>query len=589
MNKKYVKLGLAAIMGATALTSGAVKATPRPITVAQPDGSELTIRVMGDERFHAAYTLDGDLIMRNAEGYFCYATIGADGYPEASTMRVNPLVKPLFGAADRENIDKALARKRQAIGDKPKYIFSGNPFPTTGEPHALVILVEYSDKSFSMKNPQEFFNNELNGENFTEYGATGSARDYFIRNSNGLFKPTFDVYGPVKLKNSMSYYGKNDYWTEEDMHPEEMVEEALTALDPTVDFSQYDHDGDGYIDNIYIFYAGYGEADSYKADTIWPHSADLIDFDLPELPQVDGVYANRYGMSNEVDYSYRRPDGIGTFVHEFSHVMGLPDLYHTEDSSNLYTPGDWSVLDSGPYNDQGRTPPNYSIHERYAMNWMEPQVLKYTGDYTLQPIDVSNAGYIIPTEKADEFYLLECRHLEGNDKFIPNAGMLVWHIDFDQDIWDQNKVNNNKNHQYVDLIEADNKTNTQKSDNSKGDSFPGTSNVTSFSFSTKPALKSWAGKDLGVALSNIKLNEDGTVSFHLEGETPSTGVEAISGESNVYSYQGVIYCNCETPANVYDLTGCRIGDVSAQSPLQTPAAGLYIVTLPTGSVKIMTR
>lgn len=579
--KIYTLLLLSALLAASPLS--AKKASPNPIDVIQPDGSKLTVILRGDERVHNYYTTDGQLIIRNDDGFFCYAQVGADGFPQASSIRVNPLVKPAFSNTQTDALKEAVLHKSRAIGDNPKYIFSGNAFPSKGSPHGLVILVEYPDKKFSMDDPHDYFNRLLNSDNFSDYGATGSARQYFIDNSNGLFSPIFDVLGPVTLKNNMSYYGKNDYWGE-DQHAEEMVIEAVKQLDASCDFSIYDNDGDGYIDNVYVFYAGYGEADSGISNTVWPHSVDMADY-MKNLPVVDGVRPNRYAMSNEVDYSYRRPDGIGTFVHEFSHVLGLPDLYNTQDWS-FDTPGDWSCLDSGPYNNQGRTPPNYSIHERYALNWMEPDVLKYTGDYILQPIDSSNKGYIIPTEKKDEFFLVECRQPVGNDKYLPGYGMLVWHIDFNQKVWDQNIVNDNPNHLYVDLVEADGKHNTERDDNYDGDAFPGTNNVTEFSASTTPALLSWAGVDPGVAFSNIGLLDNYSITFHLEGE-PDSAVGEISLGNKVMCAGHKI--SVTEDARVYDLTGNLLHVIPAGQSAEIESSGIYIVALPQSAVKILIK
>lgn len=585
MKRIDIRKSMLALLAVTALGASAVRSTPFPIETAQPDGTPITIRLEGDERFRAAYTLDGDLIMKDSEGFYCYATVGEDGYPAPSTLRVRPMAKPLFSSAQREDVKDALRKKLDGFVN-PRYIFTGNAFPAYGEPRALVVLIEFADKKFTMEDPHAFFDAQLNGENYTTYGATGSAREYFVYNSRGIFKPHFDVLGPVKLENGYAYYGKNTGFYNEDAHPDEMIVDVLKALDADNDFSVYDHNNDGFIDNVFGIYAGYGEADGGGDDTIWPHSADLTDM-MKTLPEFDGVKANRYGVTCELDYSYRRPDGIGTFVHEFSHVLGLPDLYNTNGSSAYYTPGEWSVLDYGPYNNKGRTPPNYSIHERYALDWMKPKELKYTGDYTLEPIDIDNDGYIIPTSKDDEFFLVECRQLKNNDAYIPNEGMLVWHIDFVQKVWDANTVNNTRNHQYVDLVEADGKPNSSRYDtSSSGDSFPGSKKVTSFGFNTVPALKDWSGKFLGVEFSDIRLNSDGTVSFHIDGEDPS-GVATVGGTSeSVRAAGGLLTTTSEGECAVYDLTGRRIGTVSAGSPLSLHGRGLYIVTLPSGSVKV---
>ena len=220
-------------------------------------------------------------------------------------------------------------------------------------------------------------------------------------------------------------------------------------------------------------------------------------------------------MQNEWEGS--RPDGVGTFIHEFSHVMGLPDLYAT-DYSTAFTPGEWSVLDYGPYNNDGCTPPIYSIYERYALGWIEPTVIDGPATIRLDNV-MENKGCIIPTKRANEFFLLENRQQTGWDTFIPGHGMLVWHVDYNSYIWAQNTVNNNASHQYVDLEEADN----IRSENTRaGDAFPGTSKVTSFTDTTTPSMKTWTGAKLNLPITDIT-ETDGIITFNVAGGDINAG------------------------------------------------------------------
>lgn len=565
-----------------------VRAVPYPVEYIQPDGSKVEIMIKGDERNHSAYTLDGYLLMHDADGFLAYATVGENGFPVVSGYKAtainnrSAIQRKFLSGLDKSALETATqqsATKRKALGDTPKYIFPGSAFPATGSPRALVILVEYQDVKFSMSDPHDFYSRQINGENFTEYGAIGSARNYFIYNSMGIFQPQFDVYGPVTLKHGMAYYGTNDRYGD-DQHAEEMITEGCEQLSKRYDLSVYDNDGDGFIDNVFAIYAGYGEADSYKAETVWPHSVDLTDLGITP-PEFCGVKVNRYGCTCELDYSANRPDGIGTFVHEFSHVLGLPDLYHTTMSRDG-TPGYWSVLDSGPYNNNGVTPPNYSAHERYALNWLEPEKFQTSGDYTLEAIDKSNRCFYIPTEKEDEFYLLENRQANGGDAFIPGHGMLIWHVDYDPVKWLNNTVNNLISHQCVDLVEADglqgNKTN-------KADSWPGTSNKTAFGFFTTPSLRSWAGNNLDTEITDIAEN-NGVISFHVEMPEKS-GLTLPTEPSGVYIADGFIYSRSVDSSAVYDITGRLTGYVSALSPLPLPGSGIYIVTTKGKRIKIL--
>lgn len=568
----------------------AVPANPLPVEFTQPDGSVLSIIIKGDERGREAFTLDGHLLAFDSEGFLTYARVGENGLPQPSSFKANnitlrkPAEKYFTKALDKTAVQSALERKRsdvavsRALGDAPKYIYSGTPFPAIGEPRALVILIEYPDQKFSMDNPEEFFREQLNGENFNLYGAKGSARDYFISNSNGLFRPVFDVLGPVVMKNDMEFYGGNDS-RGDDLHPDEMLIEACDEISKTHDLSIYDHDGDGYVDNVFMIYAGYGENDSYIKNTVWPHSAELeTDFNRVS-PDYNGIKINRYGCTCELKKAQNRPDGIGTFVHEFSHVLGLPDLYNTFFSMD-YTPRYWSILDAGSYNNSGVTPCNYSAHERYALNWVVPKRFEAQGDYMLGELSLSNDVYIIPTKNQDEFYLLENRQKHGYDEFLPHHGLLAWHIDFDQDKWDKNIVNNIRSYQHVLLVRADN---TVSNSSTSGDPFPGTQNVTTFDFNSIPSLSSWDGENLNIGLYDIR-EENETIYFRIEGDFST--VNQINSEIiSVYFANGEIRSNSSTPIDVYNLHGQRVGKTSLSTPYHPETTGIYICN----NNKIMVR
>lgn len=527
-------------LNTTGITLHAKPATPHPIQYTGPDGQVTEIILRGDENGHAIYSTNGTLLEKNP-----------DGSLQPSLLRTAPMLET----------------------GKKKYTFSGTHFPSEGEPHALVVLVNYNDNRFSMSDPHDYFYRMLNEEGFSDNGATGSARDFFIENSNGIFRPHFDVYGPLTLRETGKYYGSNDKYGL-DMHPDEMCIEVCEQLDKDVDFSIYDLDNDGYIDNLYIFYAGFGEADTGTSSLIWPHSATLEDYDKKDQYLFDGKILNSYGMSNEMDYSYQRPDGIGTFVHEFSHVLGLPDLYATSYYAAC-TPGAYSTMDMGSYNDEGRTPPYYSLFERMSLGWCSPTILDSPGKYELSPVHLSNDGLLIPTEVEDEFFLLESRKLENNDKFIPAEGMLVWHIDFVQSKWDDNTVNNIPGHQYVDIVEADGRATTYTR---SGDTYPGSSNNTALSFDTKPSLQSWGKQSTGFSLSEITHYPlTGNVTFAVDREFPSA-VEVLPGEDNTWEVFGKTIRNIsDEDIIIYTTSGLRLTTIRHSESYTLPS-GLYILT-----------
>lgn len=452
----------------------AVPARPTPLTFPDASGNLLTVRLTGDENYHY---------------YFCAET------GERYRLRGDTLI-PL--AAD-EMRAPAKVRRRTLPGT-----YSNTTFPARGEQKALVVLVDYRDVKFNLPDPRDYFTRMLNEEGFSDYWATGSARDWYRDSSHGLFTPVFDVFGPVTLQNNRQYYGGNDALGQ-DMNPHRMAIEACRKLNPEIDFTEYDRDHDGVIDNVFVVYAGRGEADGGSSDCVWPHAWSISSAEPGSRYEYDGVQLNRYACCNEWILSDLgngfRPVGIGTFVHEFSHIMGLPDLYSTQYAEGTFTPGGFSVMDYGPYNNDGCTPPQFSAWERSALGYGDPAPLSAeAANVALQPLGNDAGGYVIHTPDPNEFFVLENRQQSGWDTYIPGHGLLVWHIVYDAEVWAHNALNNDPTFNRVDLIEADN---LPTAATRSGDPFPGASGVTALSASTTPALLTHDGAPTGYALTDI--------------------------------------------------------------------------------------
>ena len=546
------------------LAAAAVPAKRGVLSVTQPDGTEMPVLLMGDEFRHIYLTVDSLPLTTGADGFMQYALYDDNaGRLRASGVRASADARHRSAAEHQviatrtprttrpaKHSPKKKSQRRRAIAQNGIGLFDSS-FPVKGDVKALVILVNYKDVKFQTPNPSAYFSDMLMKQGFSEYGATGSAYDYFFDNSDGQFRPQFDCYGPVDLPNNRSYYGGNNS-NDEDKAPEEMIIHAVELLDDEVDFSQYDTDGDGFVDNVYVFYAGRGEADGGGTNSVWPHSYNIY-WGAGRICQADGVMFDYYACSNEWDGA--KPDGIGTFVHEFSHVMGLPDLYDVDyENAEYVTPGAWSVLDMGNYNNNSRTPAAYSAFERNALGWNEPRVLDGPADIVLEHILDSNESCLIPTEKDTEFFLLENRQKKGWDAYVPGTGMLIWHIDYNSRVWQNNKVNINRSHQYVDIVEAGGTANNGINSAMRSYTFPGSKNVTSFTSSTTPALKSWAGKAINLPITDIK-ESNGKISFKVAGG--SAGIDDIEADM------------AESAAEYFNLQGIRVA---------SPEAGnIYIV------------
>jgi len=592
--------GVAAMLLAPA-QADAVKAYPHPIVKVQPDGSEITIRMMGDEYSHYIIADDGAMLTEENGAYYYALPDGSRStmLAQDALLRSPEAVKLLDGV-DREvmisDVKKRSANSRRSRKSDLRRITPqrpGNPipglfdhaFPTTGKQHSLVILVEYADVYFRDTKAGEYFTNMLNQPGFSENGCSKSARDFYLEASTGQFDVTFDVYGPIRLSHNRSYYGGNNRWGD-DERPEEMVIEACRAIDGQVDFTIYDHNDDGKIDNVFVFYAGEGEATGGPSSSVWPHSWDVS---AVQTVRLDNKLLATYGCSNElVPHENSRNqlylDAIGTFCHEFGHVMGLPDLYST-DYSSAHDPDAWSIMASGSYNNDGCTPPTFSSFERAALGWLTPEEFPKSGEIKLNPLTRENKAYIVPTESKNEFFLMEMRALDGWDEYLPGNGLLVWHIDYDKKIWDENTCNNDPDHMRVDIVEAHD---SELSAFRPFDAFPGLTETMDFGPDTAPALRSWGNADLGVRLAGIELDpEEGMyVTFSVtnehgednQGQDPNNPSSSInSAEANVnYVISGRVI-TAFVPTVVADVQGRVVSRLDAGESADIAEAGVYII------------
>lgn len=423
--KNVSKLLVACVaVAATMPAADAIPARKKAVAVTAENGVELMLTPHGDETFH--YYTDGA-----GRRYLPDATGRA---VEATDARI----------AERFAATAPLRAKRRS--------WSSPTYPRTGSPRVPVILVQFADRAFSFD--ADAFRRMMNEPGYSDYGAGGSAADYFAENSCGVFTPQFDVYGPVTLSGKVADYGTNDAYGN-DALAHTMVVEACRALDAEVDFSQYDEDGDGMADIVYVYYAGYGENDGGASTTVWPHTSSLSAKGTSLT--LDGVSINSYSCSNELQNGYGRTlTGIGTFCHEYTHVLGFPDLYATVNTDrDCWTPDAWTLMDQGSYNNSSRTPAAYTAYERMSMGWLVPT--DATGDALAQlPSIAANRALKVATSESDtEYFLIEYRARTGWDAYVPGEGLLVWHIDYDDNIWNANTVNNNPDHLRVRLIPAD--------------------------------------------------------------------------------------------------------------------------------------
>ena len=465
----------------SAVSARAIPAYPGWLTHVQPDGSVITYRLQGDEHCHAMVSTDGRLLKLGADGWMTYDE-------EAAGID--------FGQYYEENSGRSRIKRALDI----------DGFPTIGTVRGLVLLVEFSDNSFNEEYTREVFDSLMNQPGCNMYGATGSSRDFFMDQSMGQFTPEFDVCGPIKLTNNIRYYGQNN-GRGEDMRAHQMIKDACVIAHDSlqIDFSQYDYNEDGNVDFVYVIYAGYAESYGAASHTIWPHASDLPTWGI-QL-ELDGKLVSRYACSSELKYvSGSTLEGIGTFCHEFGHVLGLPDMYNVYQSS-ITQFGAWDVMDTGCYNNESRTPCAYSAFERASLRWLEFQDIDTPADeISLEELTQNNVAYRIRTVYDNEYFTLENRQKVGWDAHQPGTGLMIIHIDYNENTWRNNGVNSGMHPRY-DLVEANGRQGSDQQNNL----YPIAGNNIFTDYSTPNSL-TWDGTPTEKGITDIRV-EDGVVKF----------------------------------------------------------------------------
>lgn len=521
--KKFYLLLLAFV--ACMAEAYASKAVPRAFEVTLNDGRRVTVMLRGDEHLSYYATAKGELVL-------C----------ENNTWR-------LMTEDENKKLQQAysvMRAKRAASVSTEK-----RPFPHVGTPKALVIMVSYSDNEFTYG--KEDIDRWLNSKEYKtldqdRYSSYGSVAQFFSDNSNGKFRPVFDVVGPYKMSKAMEYYGANTGSQDTPSLYHELINEACAAAEKdSVDFSQYDSDNDGYVDLVYIYYAGYGENfGGVPSGTIWPKSG------YANLGTYGGKKIYRYGMSNELlgypelaqDMGWEKPKltGIGVFVHEMCHTLGMPDVYPTENWTDVtkydnQSMEEWDIMDGGENNYNGLYPTPFTAWEQEWLGWIdEIETITEPGTYTLKPLKDGGKAYRVKNPNdatGNEFYILENvpSNVQGWYRLMPGRGMLVTHINY-SDYYFSNfrQPNNVAGSPRWTIIPANGilytayragepedseyyLSSTEIRANRAGNTFPGTGGVTT--------LTDWKeySPAMDYVLTNISQAEDGTITFDFSTAT----------------------------------------------------------------------
>ena len=579
------------------LASHASKGWPYPITVNQPDGTQLTVRINGDADFNWVSTLDGVVLKQVGNGYYV-ANIDTNGMISSSGTLAHDADKRSY--AEQSLCKKQDVKAFLTVNTRPERLaatrgFGGKGstsfFPHTGSPRAIVLLVQFANRPFKVQ-PRKAFNQYLNSmaDKHQDFGNaenrnTGSVKRYFSDMSGGKFKPQFDLYGPITMPKNAAYYGEGSSSME---RYRELVSETCTMMDDSLDFSKYDADKDGNVDLVYIIYAGYGESVSSIDSTLWP-KAFVCGTDIKK----DGKYVRLAGISNELnghpDGNYKSKsglliNGVGLFCHEFSHCMGLPDFYPTVspqwttangkqdfDAYDNQSMEDWDVMDNGIYLYNGYSPTAYTAWEREKMGWLTIETLTKEGKVELKSIDEGGKAYRIKNDKntsGNEYYIVENIQAKGWNKKLPASGMMVSHVEYEPRAFSvfhggDNSVNNIKGHPRMTIVPADgylpssyrkvpNSSNLtapymkkkQYDEQLAGDLYPGKNNINRLTDAQNMVnYAPWTGGMLNKPIYNIAL-KNGIVTFDFLKDQTSTGIEQPesatenSNEEKIYTIDG---------------------------------------------------
>ena len=574
-----------------ASTTFAVPAKQAKKTLTLADGTQVVATQMGDEymnwwqadngmRYVESQDKEGVYEAANMDVMAAHAQMRRAIIGEKRAKRLNSVVKPV-------NMSFSSGQQRVQIGDEH--------ITYTGKKKGIIILVQFPNQKFETGHDNAYYKMVANEKGLThEDGYVGSVSDYFLSQSNGQFELDFDIAGPYTLSHTSSYYGKND-GANIDTKVGYMIQEGCdAAVADGFNFNDYDWDGDGYADQVFVLYAGLGEASGGDAKTVWPHEYQIrytcvgkvLNYTAEGKGKVD-----TYACANEMERVINNATGtytnelklagIGTICHEFSHCLGFADMYDTSSNGGNYGMGFYDVMSAGSYNGGGFTPCNYTAYERIYAGWTEPIVLDEPATIkAMQSSEDYGRPFILYNDKhPDEFYTLENRQKKGWDAELYGSGLMITHVDYDQTKWGINQVNASaSDHQRCTIFHADNDADGTVLESIKNDLYPymsgGVPLNDELTDDSRPAAKLYnknadGTKYMGKPITAIKKNVNGTISFDVMGGNEDNILDNTTSETDIKDIKADTR---KADNHVYSIDGRYLGD-----DINALGKGLYIV------------
>ena len=574
-----------------ASTTFAVPAKQAKKTLTLADGTQVVATQMGDEymnwwqadngmRYVESQDKEGVYEAANMDVMAAHAQMRRAIIGEKRAKRLNSVVKPV-------NMSFSSGQQRVQIGDEH--------ITYTGKKKGIIILVQFPNQKFETGHDNAYYKMVANEKGLThEDGYVGSVTDYFLSQSNGQFELDFDIAGPYTLSHTSSYYGKND-GANIDTKVGYMIQEGCdAAVADGFNFNDYDWDGDGYADQVFVLYAGLGEASGGDAKTVWPHEYQIrytcvgkvLNYTAEGKGKVD-----TYACANEMERVINNATGtytnelklagIGTICHEFSHCLGFADMYDTSSNGGNYGMGFYDVMSAGSYNGGGFTPCNYTAYERIYAGWTEPIVLDEPATIkAMQSSEDYGRPFILYNDKhPDEFYTLENRQKKGWDAELYGSGLMITHVDYDQTKWGINQVNASaSDHQRCTIFHADNDADGTVLESIKNDLYPymsgGVPLNDELTDDSRPVAKLYnknadGTKYMGKPITAIKKNVNGTISFDVMGGNEDNILDNTTSETAIKDIKADTR---KADNRVYSIDGRYLGD-----DINALGKGLYIV------------
>ena len=575
MMKRYLILAICCWLSAVGVE--VAPALRGPFTVKQADGTLLTIEQFGDEWHHWTATTDGALVMSTAKGYYI-AQIDEQGQLSATDVLAH---EPAQRDSREQTVVRQQAARRAlfheqgmkiALSHRAAAIGNGKYLQHSGTRRVLTILAAFQDVDFTVNDPVRAFNQYLNGEEQEDLGNhnqmnVASVRKYFETSSHDQFSPQFDVVGPVTLPQKMAYYGGKDKSGRDDKFSDFCTDAMNEARDLVSDWSVYDNDKDGYIELVCVIFAGYGQNQAGADSTIWAKASSL------NLKLNDELRITRFNCCSELFHPQYSDyiNGTGVFIHEFSHCLGLPDLYATKSDAYVNNQGmeTWSIMDYGLYVRNGFAPVTYNAWEQETMEWTELEDVsslmedeKCEIDNLLPLVEGGKAYKLMNSDNNREYIVMENVQKRGFNRYAYGHGLLVYHVDYPYESVNMNDApNNNPGHPSVAVVPAGgllvssylrgkSYTTNEWMGSIAASSFPGSKEIVSLSDQMQlPNYCFYNGdtkKPVGFMLSDIvEDSESGRISLTISPDE-SMGVNVVRWKKD------------EDTNKIYDLQGRRI-------------------------------